>query len=254
MGTSRRTLTVFAVLLVLLTAAAVTGWRLLLPDNPDALRHIVLDECVPKARTNRSPTPCARVNLQEGYVLFKDRNGPLQYLLMPTWRINGTESPLLLKPQTPNYFWQAWQNRHIMSEKNGQPVPDDAISLTINSRTGRTQNHLHLHISCLRPDIREQLDRNIGAISTRWLLLPGGIKGHQYLARRVTEYALAQKSPFIMLSEEVPEARNHMGRFAFAMAQQRDDSLVLMATERDLLTLNRASAEEIQDHHCEILR
>jgi CDP-diacylglycerol pyrophosphatase len=37
-------------------------------------------------------------------VLFKDRNGPLQYLLMPTYRINGTESPLLLDPLTPNFF------------------------------------------------------------------------------------------------------------------------------------------------------
>lgn len=43
------------------------------------------------------------VNLKGGYVLFKDRNGPLQYLLMPTYRINGTESPLLLEPLTPNF-------------------------------------------------------------------------------------------------------------------------------------------------------
>ena len=32
-----------------------------------------------------------------------------------------------------------------------------------------------------------------------------------------------------------------------------DGSLVLLATERNLLTLNRASAEEIQDHRCAIL-
>lgn len=72
-------------------------------------------------------------------------------------------------------------------------------------------------------------------------------------ARRVTEAELAQRSPFLMLAEEVPEARQHMGRFALAMAQQSDGSLVLLATERNLLTLNRASAEEIQDHRCAIL-
>ncbi|MBX4413082.1 CDP-diacylglycerol diphosphatase, partial [Mycobacterium tuberculosis] len=60
------------------------------------------------------------------------------------------------------------------------------------------------------------------------------------------------RSPFLMLAEEVP-AREHMGRFALAMAQQSDGSLVLLATERNLLTLNRASAEEIQDHRCAIL-
>ncbi|WP_205904449.1 CDP-diacylglycerol diphosphatase, partial [Salmonella enterica] len=54
--------------------------------------------------------------------------------------------------------------------------------------------------------------------------------------------------------EEVPEAREHMGRYALAVVRQSDDSFVLLATERNLLTLNRASAEEIQDHQCEILK
>ena len=33
-----------------------------------------------------------------------------------------------------------------------------SISLTINSPTGRTQNHFHIHISCLRADVREKLE------------------------------------------------------------------------------------------------
>ena len=37
------------------------------------------------------------------------------------------------------------------------------------------------------------------------------------------------------------------------MAQQSDGSFVLLATERNLLALNRASAEELQDHQCDIL-
>ena len=45
-----------------------------------------------------------------------------------------------------------------------------------------------------------------------------------------------------------------MGRFALALVKQSDDSLLLLATERNLLTLNRASAEEIQDHRCAILQ
>ena len=90
--------------------------------------------------------------------------------------------------------------------------------------------------------------------ATRWLPLPGGLRGHEYLARRVTENELAQRSPFMMLAEELPEARDHMGHFALAMAQQFDGSFVLLATERNLLTLNRASAEELQDHQCAILK
>ena len=69
----------------------------------------------------------------------------------------------------------------------------------------------------------------------------------------MSESELAQRSPFLMLAEEVPEAREHMGRFALALVHQSDGSLVLLATERNLFLWNRASAEEIQDHSCAIL-
>ncbi len=101
---------------------------------------------------------------------------------------------------------------------------------------------------------RARLDNDTAAISSRWLPLPGGLLGYEYLARRVTESELAQRSPFLMLAEEVPERVNIWGAFALALAKQSDGSLVLLATERNLLTLNRASAEEIQDHRCSILK
>ncbi|KMK27964.1 CDP-diacylglycerol pyrophosphatase [Pluralibacter gergoviae] len=243
----------YGILAMVFAGAAAGGGYWLQSGNPNVLRHFVIDQCVPHQQQNNNPAPCQSVNLRGGYVLFKDKNGPLQYLLMPTYRINGIESPLLLDPHTQNFFWQAWQNRQVMAERRGQPVPDSAVSLTINSRSGRTQNHFHIHISCLRPDVRQQLNASVSAISSRWLPLPGGLQGHEYLARRVNESELAQKSPFLMLADEVPEARAHMGRFSLAVVRQSDGSFVLLATSRNLLKLNRASAEEIQDHRCRIL-
>ncbi|MBJ9123349.1 CDP-diacylglycerol diphosphatase [Citrobacter koseri] len=242
-------------LLAVVIVAAVAGigyWKL--AANPNALRDIVLQQCVPNQLQQQNPAPCAEVKPDAGYVVFKDRNGPLQYLLMPTYRINGTESPLLVEPYTPNFFWLAWQARSFMSQKYGKDIPDSAISLAINSRSGRTQNHFHIHISCLRPDVRAQLDDNLAKVSTRWLPLPGGLRGNEYLARRVTESELAQRSPFMMLAEEVPDAREHMGSYALAVVRQSDDSFVLLARQRNLLAFNLASAEEIQDHQCEILQ
>jgi CDP-diacylglycerol pyrophosphatase len=46
----------------------------------------------------------------------------------------------------------------------------------------------------------------------------------------------------MMLAEEVPDAREHMGSYALAMVQS-DESFVLLATQRNLLALNLASAE-----------
>jgi CDP-diacylglycerol pyrophosphatase len=246
-----RTAIVLMMLILLAAAWGAYWWN---SSDRDQLRERVLGQCVPHQRDNQQPEPCEQVNLGAGYVLLKDRNGPLQYLLMPTYRINGIESPLLLQPHTPNFFWQAWQSRRVMDKTRGSPVPDNVISLTINSRTGRTQNHFHLHLSCLRSDVRIQLNNEAANISSRWLALPGGLRGHHYLARRVTEAELVQRSPFLMLAEEVPDARNHMGRYSMAMLQQADGSFVLLATQRDLLTFNRAFAEEIQDHQCDILQ
>ena len=150
-------------LLVAILAALAGGYYWLHSGNPDALRKIVLQQCVPHQQQQQNPSPCAEVNLKGGYVQFKDRNGPLQYLLMPTYRINGTESPLLLDPLTPNFFWQAWQGREIMSGHGA----GSSIALAINSRSGRTQNHFHIHISCLRPDVRAV--RRMRRRSDRWL-------------------------------------------------------------------------------------
>ena len=238
--------------LVVVTMVIVVVW-LKSVGHPDALRHIVLDQCLPGQLQHRNPAPCAQVKPDAGYVVFKDRNGPLQYLLMPTYRINGSESPLLTKAHTPNFFWLAWQARGFMRMKHGAEIPNSAVSLTINSRLGRTQNHLHIHISCLRPDVREKLNAHQAQVGTQWRPFPGGLEGHEYLARRVTEAELVKRSPFMMLAEEVPDARKHMGRYGMAMAQQSDGSFVLLATERNLLALNLASAEELQDHQCDIL-
>lgn len=168
-------------LILIVIALAAGGWYWMKAGNPNALRHIVLDQCLPNQLQHRNPAPCAQVKPDAGYVVFKDRNGPLQYLLMPTYRINGTESPLLTEAHTPNFFWLAWQSRSFMTLKRGSEVPDSAISLTINSPTGRTQNHFHIHISCLRPDVREKLNAAQGEISTQWLPLLAARKGMSIL-------------------------------------------------------------------------
>ncbi len=68
-----------------------------------------LEQCLARSvtvfKTQRS---CAEVKPRAGYVgVFKDRHGPLQYLLMPTYRYQRYRRSLLLEPATPNFFWLA---------------------------------------------------------------------------------------------------------------------------------------------------
>lgn len=248
----RRTIVV-TIFLLIVAAIAWFSLRQYL-HHPDALWRIVSQQCVPHQQKNQNPEPCAKVDLPSGFVLLKDIHGPLQYLLMPTAKMKGMESPELLQAQTPNFFWLAWQQREMMSVRRGSHVPDDVVSLTINSTSGRTQNQLHIHISCLRADVRGQLNQYANTLSNQWQAFPESLAGNQYIARKVSAAEFSQRGPFIMLASQVSQAREHMGRYSLAMAKLADGDWVVLATERNLLQLNLASAEQVQDHDCGLLK
>ncbi|MBP2169143.1 CDP-diacylglycerol pyrophosphatase [Erwinia toletana] len=245
-----RAATVIALIIALLVAGLAIA-ALSFQKNADALWQIVSEKCVPGQQQHGNPAPCENVDMAQGYVTMKDRNGPLQYLLMPVARISGIENPLLLNSRTPNFFFQSWRERHLMADKRGAPVADNAISLAINSQYGRTQNQLHIHISCLRPDVRQQLNQLAPSLSQHWQ--SATLLNHPYLLRALTVEQLAQQSAFIRLADEVPDAHAAMGKYGLALAALPDGRLVLMAIERNWLKLNRGSAEEVQDHNCKIL-
>ncbi|RPE01012.1 CDP-diacylglycerol diphosphatase [Candidatus Pantoea deserta] len=240
-----------AVLLFILISGLVIA-AIHLQKNSDALWQIVSEKCEPHQRAAGMPAPCQRVEPEEGYALLKDLNGPLQYLLIPLAKITGMESPALLQPATPNFFAFAWQARTQLAARRGAPIADSALSLAINAEYGRTQNQLHIHISCLRPDVRHRLDQLTPALSSRWQ--PETLSQHNYLIRTLTLPELAQQSVFIRMANEVPDARGELGKYGVALAALPDGRLALMALERNWLLLNRGSAEELQDHSCRILQ
>lgn len=239
-------------LLIVLCLLLAGGWLWLRPAHPDALWRIVSGQCLPNQQRSGQPAPCALVNPAAGFVVLKDRNGPLQYLLLPSAKISGIESPALLERATPNYFLQAWQARGLLARRHGRPIDDSALALTINSEWGRTQNQLHIHISCLRPEVQQQLQQEAGHVTGRWQPLPQPLLGDHWLARRVTPEELAQQGAFRLLAE-LPEARAHMGRYGLAMMRAKSGDFLLLALPRDVLAFNLASAETLQDHDCRIL-
>ena len=247
----RRLILPLLLLLIVIAAALWYFWPH--SSNPNALWNIISQKCLPNQRSNGKPAPCAQVDEQQGFVVLKDMNGPLQYLLMPTARITGMESPALLEPATPNFFSQAWAARHYMAEKYGKPIDDSNVSLAINSQYGRSQNQLHIHISCLLPEVKKRLIKDGVAMGYNWQQLPDKLLGHTYLARKVTPAELNQRGAFRILAEGVPEADKKMGHYGMAMVSLQGGDFLLLASERDLLKLNNASTEEIQDHKCAVL-
>ena len=231
----------------------------------NALWTIVHDQCVPNQQQHADPAPCARVDLQggveRGYVILKDIVGHTQYLLIATAHISGIESPELLQPGAPNYFAAAWRERGFTERAAGHPLPRTAISLAINSANRRGQDQFHIHIDCLRADVRSalqaQLPRIGDAHSNSWASFPEPPAGHDYRAVRVLGAELDGVDPFVLVADGVPGASAAMGA----------QTLVVVGADfgdagPGFVILNASSnsagvpirGEELQDHSCALAR
>jgi CDP-diacylglycerol pyrophosphatase len=225
--------------------------------DPSALWRIVHERCVPNEIRHRDPAPCALVDLSQGttrgYVVFKDRVGATQFLVLPTARIPGIESPLLLAPGAPDYLQDAWAARRFVEARAPAPLTRADLSLAVNSVFGRSQNQLHIHIDCLRPEVRAALARHLAGIGDRWRPFPVPLAGHRYIARRLLRPDLAGVNPFLLLAEAAPAVRAHMGDYTLVVAGVSfagRPGFVLLADRADPARGNFGNGESLQDHSC----
>ena len=244
--------------LLFIAACSHSAWA-----DRDALWKIIDTQCVPEAMAGQKPAPCSRVQLapdrDHGWVVLKDRKGVLQYLLMPTARIAGMESPVPEQPGSANYFAQAWRARDLVDQLNGSPVPRDALSLTINSRKRRSQDQLHIHISCTQREMRARLLAAQDEIGASWAPLPGNWIGHTWFVRRVETETLDGLNLFADVIDHVPGASADIGLVTIgAVAATFSDGkngFVLMASIYDPTDPTSGSSEEdIQDHSCAVFK
>ncbi|HET7263312.1 MAG TPA: CDP-diacylglycerol diphosphatase [bacterium] len=241
----------------LLIAVLFTGTA---SSDPNVLWNIVHTMCVPNERQHGSPAPCRLVDVskgeQNGYVVLKDLVGATQFLLIPTARVTGIESPLLLAAGAPNYFAYAWRSRDYIDGVLHKTMSRDDISLAINSVTGRSQNQLHIHIDCVRAGVRDTLKRQERAIGGRWAPLAVSFAGHQYLAVKVDGEGLNRTNPFTLLADGVPGARLDMGHHTLVVvgATFSDGRPGFYILDGRTAPGDDASGEELQDHDCAVAK
>jgi CDP-diacylglycerol pyrophosphatase len=220
--------------------------------NPHKLWEIVSQECVPHMQDKGDPKPCATVDLERGFVVLKDLVGPAQYLLMPTRRLAGIESPELLAPDAPNYWGYAWQQRFRVAQALGRPLRDEQLGLEVNSAAGRSQLHLHIHIDCMRRDVAASLAAHREDPLRQWM--PWNFEGNRYWVMRLPADALHTGDPFKLAAARSAFAASAMGTQSLLLTGARfvDGGagffLVNMPVNFDLG--ERGSAEVLMDHDC----
>jgi CDP-diacylglycerol pyrophosphatase len=241
---------VFALALIV-SVAGVTVARA--DADPNALWTIVHDQCVPDQETNRDPAPCSLVNLdageQRGYAVLKDLVGATQFLLIPTERVPGIESRELLEPHATDYVAAAWDAKSFVNERAGVDIPRDWMSLAINSAVARSQDQLHIHIDCVRADIRETVNRRIADVGQQWAPFPELLRGHQYQAMSVVGDTLEDANPVQLLAKRADDMGLETLVVVGVYLPDGQPGFVLLASRADPGAGNPGAGEELQDHN-----
>jgi CDP-diacylglycerol pyrophosphatase len=210
--------------------------------HSNALWHLVDIDC----NRGLKLVPSLQCYPEHGDAVLKDRCGATRYLLIPLARRTGIESPELLRDEEPDYFADAWVARdHAIAASGRSDVRADELGLAINSRWGRSQDQLHIHIDFIRPEVRDAIGQwqREGAARQSIELL-----GHSY--RIVHVEALQRPSPFQRVASEA-DTLSQREMNTIAAVGDGASGFYLLFGRADLAGLDRGHAEEILiARHC----
>jgi CDP-diacylglycerol pyrophosphatase len=226
-----------------------------------ALWTIVHDKCVVDFTTNNNPAPCREVRLDGeagGDAVLKDLVGATQFLLIPTSRITGIEDPAVLAAGADNYFADAWRAIGLVSANAHASLPRDDLSLAINAPTARSQDQLHIHMDCVREDVRDALHGLAASVGGSWTPLAVPLAGHRFQAIRINGDSLDAANPFRLLADGVPGAAAEMDQHTLVVVGMTfaggAPGFLVLDGHTDLLHGEFGNGEALQDHDCAVAR
>jgi CDP-diacylglycerol pyrophosphatase len=158
--------------------------------------------------------------------------------------------PLRRSGDAPNNWAPAWGARRYVLARAHRRLRREEIGLAVNSMQGRSQNQLHIHIDCIRLDLRRYLARHSAGLSRRWSALRVAFDGHHYRARRLDSRDLHGVDPFRVLAGDILAARADMGNWTLVAIGAKPRGFVLLAGHVDPATHDVASGDELLDHSC----
>ena len=222
--------------------------------NPDSLWNIVHDNCVPAQSKGQNPGECRLVDLKARYAILKDMRGASHYLLLPTEQVPGIESPMILRADAPGYWEAAWRARQYVEESIGRPIPRQDLGLSINSARRRSQNQLHIHIDCVRREIRDALKSQEGQIAPAWPVAPTMLLGHPYFVRKIRAADLLGNDPFRLLAARLKDPSRDMAEHSLSVigAEFADHTLGFYLLD-SVYASNGAASDDVLDRSCRVL-
>lgn len=199
------------------------------------------------ARDLASNPGCRSYDAADEFIILKDnsRKKPAAYLIIPTAKITGIDDRQIFAPPFVDFWAYGWQQAQIYVKK-----PAAEIALAINSRPGRTQDQLHIHLACVRPEVAQSLARNaarIGSSPATALQLALGPDHHIYRVIKVPGLTAAD-SPYNLVAG-MPGAAADMADQSIAVVGSTTLGLYYVL-DTVAEGADSGSAEELLDQYC----
>ena len=182
-------------------------------------------------------------NEKQQYIILKDNapQKPQGFLLIPVQPVTGVEDPQI----SSSPFVDLWSSAWLWSEK--YPGKSAAITaLAVNSALARTQNQLHIHISCVLPDVAKMISKKkISSDASHPTSLKLGPSHSTYSIVAVPTLDGAN-SPFLIARTIAQTTKTEMREQGIAVVRgKKNNGFYILDTAE-----NRGGAEELLDQTC----
>ncbi len=214
----------------------------------NGLWRVVHNVCSPVSRLTGLAAPCLAVDHERGFATLRAPDEATHIIITPLVRVAGVESRSLLRKDAPNYWADAWSERRWVEEAAGRPLAWNDIGMAINSRDGRSQDQLHIHVDCVIPQLRTPLARAARG-HKGWFEIDLRPWSGRYRARRLSADEL-DRNIFRMVALEISRARDNMAGETIAVIGLDDPwagrGFLLLAAN------DGGHAEDLLDHQCRV--
>ncbi len=247
--------------------ALLIGVFLFLPKlGQDMQRGVlwrVVQACVADHGLTGQPFPCLQVDttggLERGFAVLRAPFVKSHTIVTPLVETIGLEAPRLRGPDAPHYFDDAWAARHYATRGlKRQPGRAD-FALAVNSRFGRSQDQLHIHVDCIRPKVREALARDAAEIgSGTWTSVKVMPHAPRYWAKGVQGETLAGVNVFDLVADGLHVSPDDMDEITIVVVGSDDiagkPGFVVLARKRLTQVYDEGHGEALMDHSCPAFR
>ena len=248
---SSTVLLAFLVLVVSAGAGADAGAR--------GLLWRVVQTCLASHYVTGGAFPCLAVETangtEGGYAVLRAPLDGRHVIVTPTVRTIGIEADRLRAADAPDYFRDAWSIRHFVTDGlTRQPSRED-LAMAVNSRLGRSQDQLHIHVDCVRPAVKQALQRQAASLSLdRWTQIAVLPHAPRYWALPVRSEDLAGVNVFTLVAKGLAVDPRRMDDMTVVVAGSDNihdrPGFIVLARQRVANSVDEAHGEALLNHSC----